>query len=340
MERDSIAMAFVREALDGVTARGGNAAALLAAAGIDAERLGVPGERVSAAAFGRLWRAVATQCGDEFFGQDSRRVKPGSFATVCELSLHARTLRQAVQRALRVFNLLLDDVGLELTEHAGAAVITLSDSRQPVPVFAHETLLILLQGLICWLVDRRITLQHAAFAYPAPPWADEYGRIYAGNVSFDAARTEFRFPASDLRAPVVQTERTLREFLRGAPTNMVVKYRNPRSLGVRLRSALKSRPQGLTLHVDDYAAELGISVATLRRRLDAEGTSFRLIKDGIRRDLAIRQLQQTNRSLPEVAESLGFAEPSAFHRAFIKWMGMSPGQYRQSCRGEVTEPAS
>lgn len=332
MERDSISMAFVREALDGVTAIGGDASSLLATAGIDIERLHQPGERVSAAAFGRLWRAVAATLGDEFFGQDRRRVKPGSFATVCELSLHARTLKQALLRALRMFNLLLDDVALTLEERGGAGIVTLHDRRQPVPVFAHETLLILLQGLICWLVDRRITLLRAAFAYPAPPWADEYSRIYAGDVTFNAADTQFRFAASDLRAPVVQTERTLREFLRGAPTNMVVKYRNPRSLSVRLRSALKSRPQGLLMQQEDYAGELGISVSTLRRRLDAEGTSFRLIKDGIRRDMAIRQLLQTDRSLPAVAESLGFAEPSAFHRAFIKWMGISPGQFRQGSR--------
>ncbi|WP_029891364.1 AraC family transcriptional regulator [Polycyclovorans algicola] len=330
MERDSISMAFVREALDGVKALGGDTEALLIAAGIAPQRLSLPGERVSAAAFGRLWRAVAATLGDEFFGQDGRRIKPGSFATICELSLHVRNLKQALQRALRLFNLLLDDVHPRLEERGGVAIITLTDRRNPVPVFAHETLLILLQGLICWLVDRRVTLQHAAFAYPAPSWADEYSRIYAGNVTFNAPVTAFSFPASDLRAPVVQTERTLREFLRGAPTNMVVKYRNPRSLGVRLRHALKSRAQGLLMQQEDFAEELGISVSTLRRRLDAEGTSFRLIKDGIRRDMAIRQLQQTRRSLPEIAESLGFAEPSAFHRAFIKWMGISPGQFRQS----------
>ena len=245
------------------------------------------------------------------------------------------SLQQALQRGTRLLNLLLDDVRLELRHDARRATVVLLPNDRPVKVFAHETLVIVLQALICWLIDRRIPLLEAQFAYPAPAWAEEYPRIYSRNIAFDAALTQFSFPVTDLRAPVVQTERTLREFLRDAPANVIVKYRNPRSLSTYLRHALKHRKHGFELSFDAAAQELGLSPSTLRRRLEAEGTSFRLIKDGARRDVAIRQLQQTRRSIPEVAESLGFAESSAFHRAFIKWMGISPGQFRQSGRDEA-----
>jgi AraC-like DNA-binding protein len=66
----------------------------------------------------------------------------------------------------------------------------------------------------------------------------------------------------------------------------------------------------------------------LRRRLDEEGQSFQSIKDQLRRDLAINYLKHSSKSVTEIAIDLGFAEQSAFHRAFKKWTGMRPGEYR------------
>jgi AraC-like DNA-binding protein len=71
----------------------------------------------------------------------------------------------------------------------------------------------------------------------------------------------------------------------------------------------------------------------VRRRLDDEGQLYQSIKDDLRRDLAITYLSRSRRSVLEVALTLGFAEPSAFHRAFKKWTGANPGEYRQSFQG-------
>jgi len=73
--------------------------------------------------------------------------------------------------------------------------------------------------------------------------------------------------------------------------------------------------------------------ATARRRLYEEGTSYQAIKDELRRDQAIAYLTHSDRSVLEVALELGFSERSAFHRAFRKWTGVSPGQFRRNQRG-------
>mgnify|MGYP006207581605 CR=1 FL=1 len=72
----------------------------------------------------------------------------------------------------------------------------------------------------------------------------------------------------------------------------------------------------------------GVSPQTLRRHLREEGTSFQALKDELRRDIAIYHLGRADLSLLEIAEQLGFSEPSAFHRAFKKWTGLTPGAYR------------
>ena len=70
--------------------------------------------------------------------------------------------------------------------------------------------------------------------------------------------------------------------------------------------------------------------ATVRRRLQEEGASYQSIKDQLRRDLAISYLSHSTRSVMDIALELGFSERSAFHRAFRKWTGASPGEFRRT----------
>ena len=80
--------------------------------------------------------------------------------------------------------------------------------------------------------------------------------------------------------------------------------------------------------MESVASQLHISPQTLRRHLREEGSSFQLLKDQLRRDLAIYHLGRHDLPLQDIAEQLGFSEPSAFHRAFKKWTGLTPGAYR------------
>jgi AraC-like DNA-binding protein len=76
------------------------------------------------------------------------------------------------------------------------------------------------------------------------------------------------------------------------------------------------------------AAELCLHARTLHRRLKAEGRSFEGIKDEVRRDVALRYLQQTDMSVTRIAEKLGYAETSVLSRSCFRWFGASPRQLR------------
>jgi AraC-like DNA-binding protein len=80
-----------------------------------------------------------------------------------------------------------------------------------------------------------------------------------------------------------------------------------------------------------------VGLSTLHRKLDQEGVIFRDIKDSLRRDLAIDRLTHSNASVAQIAGELGFAEPSAFHRAFKTWTGVRPGDYRQRSAADTGE---
>ena len=89
-----------------------------------------------------------------------------------------------------------------------------------------------------------------------------------------------------------------------------------------------SNPRLLFLSEALQCIDTNMSARTLRRRLEKEGTSYQRIKDNARRDVAISLLSRDRLTVSEVAEQVGFSDPSAFHRSFKKWTGQSPGSYR------------
>jgi AraC-like DNA-binding protein len=189
-------------------------------------------------------------------------------------------------------------------------------------------------GLACWLVGRRIPILHAGFAYPAPEHSAEYLVLFSNSLRFEQPRTFIEFDAAFLDLPVVQSERSAKDFLRIAPENILLRYKNAQSLAARIRRRLRHELPHKLPELEILAREFHAAPATLRRRLKAEGQSYQSIKDDLRRDLAITYLSSTSKSVREIAQALGFLEPSAFHRAFRRWAHTSPGAYR---RGDQPE---
>ena len=330
-EKGTISMAFVEEALVGYCQRGGNAGALLAQAGIAPDLLGAAQARVSSRQYGELWRLLAERLDDEFFGMDPHRMKAGSFTLLCHAVVHADTLERALRRALRFLRLVLDGIEGELVRDGETARLLLHDrpaGAAPQRAFAYGTWLMILHGLACWLVGRRIPLLTAEFRCPRPAFWAEWQVLFTPALVFDGERTGVSFAAAVLDLPTIQNERTMKVFLREAPANFLVKYKNSTSLSARIRRRLRDLPPAAWPDFATLAGQFHASPATLRRRLEEEGQSYRSIMDDLRRDLAISLLSDSDRTLADIAHELGFAEASAFHRAFRKWTGARPGEYR------------
>ena len=97
----------------------------------------------------------------------------------------------------------------------------------------------------------------------------------------------------------------------------------------RVQQLLGPLLHGHTPSLEETASQLGLPDWTLRRKLKEEGTSFQLLLDEMRRDLALGYMRDTQLSLGEIAFILGFSTPGAFQRAFKRWTGETPGGYRR-----------
>lgn len=331
MNRDTISIHFVNAALMGVRTLGLDINALLARAGIEPELLSQPKARVSPDQYTRLAQTLWLVTQDEHLGFDTQPRRLGTFAIMCQLIIHAGTLGKALDLSAKFYQLFGDDwtISIERDAHEARLVANIPSSRDP-DHFITESMLMIWHGMASWLIERRIPLERVQFGYSKPDHAEEYDALFfAPMMKFDASRTEITFAADYMELPIRQNEATLQEFLKTAPAQLLVKFKNASSLTSRIREVLKSHIGEEMPTLNEVASVLYLSPQTLRRRLAAEGKSYQGVKDNLRRDTAIHLLLKPELSLEDVAQQVGFSETSTFHRAFKKWTGVTPGLYRQ-----------
>lgn len=329
----TVSAAFVTGMLAGCAARGMALDALLNHADIATDVLHQADTRIPLPRYAALYNHVTSVLDDEGFSLFSTPLRSGSFEFLCRSVVTAPTLEEALHRATRFLRLLLPDLSVSLSHEGSAACLRIAENR-PLSIgrsFAFEWLLRLLHGLACWLVGRSLVLDSVAFPYPRPAHAADYALIYTADSRFDAPHLEARFQANLLALPIHRDEAALNRFLIGAPGRISTLYRRDRETATRVLDALRAGlPESLELKA--IAARLYLSPRTLHRRLSAEGTSFQAIKDGLRLELAKEWLTKTRRPLSSIANDLGFADATAFYRAFMGWTGSAPTQYRKNSK--------
>ncbi len=328
MRERTIASHFVRAALRGAERQGVDCTALLREANIQPALLGEPRARVAPEQFARLMQLLWEKLADEYMGFGRSRSKPGTFAMMCYALIHCRTLEKALLRGTLFYSLFDDAPKITLSREGEWARLTVDDSNLLDPDhFLVESLLVIWHRLASWLIGQRIRLQEATFRHAEPDHSAEYDLLFPNARRFSADSTSLLFQARYLAMPLLQDERTLKHFLEHSPADLLARPDGGDSLISQIRRLL-GRDCSEWPDLDTVAQQLHMSPQTLRRHLREEGSSFQELKDHLRRDLAIYHLGRDNLAIQDIAEQLGFSEPSAFHRAFKKWTGLTPGAYR------------
>ncbi|HKO96644.1 MAG TPA: AraC family transcriptional regulator [Pyrinomonadaceae bacterium] len=169
-----------------------------------------------------------------------------------------------------------------------------------------------------------------SFQHHQPADTTEHQRIFDCPVSFGSAKNEFVFDSSALARPLAKADPGLCAVLDRHAKEMLAKFPGPEdSLLDRTRTLIKDELSGGDASLNRLAAKLGMSGRTLQRKLREQGTSHQELLDEMRRDLAIRYLREPEMAICEVAYLLGFSESSALHRAFKRWTGMTPSEFRR-----------
>ncbi|MFD2229063.1 AraC family transcriptional regulator [Alkalimarinus sediminis] len=334
MAKLTVSEHFVKAALSGADKEGFNTKEILIQAGIEPDLMQQSGARVTGKQYTHLMQVIWNTMQDEYMGFASCKSKPGTFATMCYLTIHCNTLESVYKRADAFYNLFQKPVSMTLSQSGNQSHLTVA-FEEPLDDpyhFLQESLLVIWHRFSCWLTGKRIVLDQVAFNYPKPAHADEYKHLFHCPLSFDQPHTQLTFNSRYLAEGVIRDEPELKEFLKSSPANLLGKPDDYNSFTSQIRQRIGRNLRDELPDFESIASVLNLSPQTLRRRLKEENTSYQEIKDNIRRDQSIYHLSRQDFSINEIAELVGFTEPSTFHRAFKKWTGLTPGAYRQGER--------
>jgi AraC-like DNA-binding protein len=252
----------------------------------------------------------------------------------------APTLRQAYDVAQRYHLLAAPVVPLHWEEQGGSAAWVFPgglvfDEHDVPPRLAR--FLLELQAAIHVTLHRDIMgadclPSHVRVFGPPPRHADAYRTHLLCPVEFGHARNELHYDLSWLdRAPQFANPITADALVQNCAT-LLAEAERATGVAGQVYRALIARP-GRFPDVDTIAEQLHTTARTLRRKLDAEGTSYQRLLADVRRSLAIDYLRGTSLSTEDIAEALGFSDSASFRHAFRRWTSRSPSEYRQGAAG-------
>ncbi|QIS17575.1 AraC family transcriptional regulator [Nocardia terpenica] len=256
----------------------------------------------------------------------------GIFGFAC---VSSPTLGEAISFALRYLELSFTFCIPVTRWGPGEFVAHIHDEAVPPDVrrFLVERDVLAMHRVLTDLLGRRPRLLRAEFDYPEPEYVDELTEIIGVRAAFGRPQNLFSLDPSALGQPLPQANEHTWAMCLAQSRDLVHRRRARTGIAAEVRGRLVPRggvdgfaaPPG----IDSVARDLNMSTRTLRRHLDAAGTSYRALLDEVRRALAEEMLSATPLSVSDVAIRLGYAEASTFIYAFKRWTGTTPSAYRR-----------
>lgn len=237
------------------------------------------------------------------------------------------TLRGCLETVQRFCMELFPVLEMDGVEQADQAWFSIEEAVPLAPYthFFMELNMVSFYNIFMQLAGHENDLSSVDFHYPEPEWGHIYRRYFRCPVRFGQPMTrlvgapglaDYEMPMAN-RLMAMAAEKTLFENI---PTGAM------RLLPLRLRRQLV-RCYGAFPSLEAAATDLGMSGRTLRRKLAEEGTSYQRELDAVRQKLAEDYFRRGGVSVTELALGLGFADSSAFAKAFRRWTGHSPTEF-------------
>ncbi len=176
-----------------------------------------------------------------------------------------------------------------------------------------------------------------SFAYPEPAYVESYRKIFPCPIEFNAEQNRFDLDGDVLQQPMLMANAMSAEIGRNLCRDFMQKLQDDAQETTRQVAELLLATPGEMPGMEFIAAKLNIGERTLRRKLQAESTTFQDVVDQLRKDLSKHYLSRSQLSLDAIAQLVGFTETTNFRRAFKRWEGLPPAQYR---RAQATRPYS
>lgn len=299
-----------------------------------------PNERILISDYLNMWRAVLEITGDQSLGLKIGNNSNPDIGLLGTLVLHCATLGEVIVQICRYQNFMSDAVHMELQEQNGRATVvcrsTIVSDYLPQIVDQGSAFFVswIRQFSKTALNPVEVYFQHAATSY-----TDRYRDVFQSPIHFDREQSAILLSSAQLNIAIPDHDPALKTFMLSNESATAASkkpfsnadrdvYQADVKTTQQVRGLIKSHlPMG-KIGVDIIAQNMQISRQTLYRRLQSESTTFIELLEDERQSAAIELLSDVNLTTSEIAILLGFSEPKSFRRAFKRWQGISPKEFR------------
>ena len=322
---------YILSAMGGAKARGLDTKALLRQSRIPEKPLKDPKARFHVDLVAKLYAGIARELNDEFMGFTEHPIKAGTFALMAEWVSHAHTLEELLEKGIRFYNQITDELSMSL-DYEGDHVYLTTEFRRPELDFEHfytEYWHVTWHRFASWFIGKPIKLLGAYINY-TPIDKAEFDLLFRCPTYLKSKFNRLVFHRNYLHEPIVKSHQELMVFLKRAPIDMLTIPGEDTSLTAQINLLLKPIANEVyTLPNSAHlASKLNMSEQTLRRKLSLEGISYQQIKDNLRLQQANKLLSNGAITIADISRLLDFSEPRAFTRAYRQWTGQTPKEYR------------
>lgn len=184
--------------------------------------------------------------------------------------------------------------------------------------------------IIQWMTGRTDLVAHALIEFSTPSYYQAYDATFPCGVRFHQEINGLVLKPGALATPLLHSNPALHASLLRTCDELLTQVAMADSYRNKVLKVLGTMLHGKTPSIEEVAQQLCIPPWTLRRKLKDEDTAYQNLVDEMRKDVALSYMKNTDLSFGEIAYLLGFSTPGAFQRAFKRWAGTTPGEYRKS----------
>ena len=321
----------VEKIVNAAAAHGVQAERLYEAVTLDPSVLLDPDNRIPFAQLVSLYEKAAELTGDDNFGLHvGQSIKPTAFDVVGYCALNSPTLGAAFARVARYHSIWTDGAlfTVETAHDASAIVYSYADNSIRNHRQDAEMTLATVTALCCNIASPEFAPTSVEFQHDAPRDTAEHLQLFRCPVEFGAPSNKLTFPSSFLALPISKADASLCVLLDRHAEELLAKFPPQHSLVDQVLNIIAAELRGGDPALERVADQLSLTPRTLQRKLQDLGTSHNELLDQMRRQLAMRYLREQEMAICEVAYLLGFSESSSFHRAFKRWTGLTPKEFR------------
>ena len=245
--------------------------------------------------------------------------------------LNSPTLMDAIANLQRYFRVVGDGEDLKIEQNGPHVVVRFRETESALRGLRHnsEYIAAILVRAFRNMTRKAISPVRVEFMHARPNARVGYDRYLGSPVRFGTEWDALIYDVDATRLPVIGADDKLLKVLERACRQIVGPAPRKKDLVHDTRELVMQRLTKGAVRIDDIARDLGMSSKTLERRLSAQDRSFSTLLDDVRSGLAKQYLSDTDLRLEQVAYLTGYSEPAALVRAFKRWTGTTPMQYRE-----------